>query len=250
MRQLESLEMKKVKIKICSLGTLPRELEKSSLLKIRSKVFEIGPDFHSYDLRVESDLYDWAYSDKQLATQIPDNHDSEILVVLTSVPLEENYYTRRLQDNVVVFTFYEISRYLKFENIPLENVVKRLLYSYSLVYLRNQRKIPTSYELSNFTHDDTRGCIYDMNGVKDDITSSCHKPIICDECCEKMRREQISTETIDTVKNELKTISKNRFYVIADWVKKYPVFSLLISSFWAVCLGVMGSLIASAVSGA
>lgn len=240
--------MKKIKIKICSLGALPRDLETNNLIKIKSNIFEIEPDFHSYDLRVESDLYDWAYSDKQLATQIPCNHDSEILVVLTSVPLEENYYTRRLHDNIVIFTFYEIARYLKFENIPLENVIKRLLYSYSLVYLRNKRKIPSSCEISNFTHDDTRGCIYDMNGVKDDITSSCHKPIICDECCERLRKEQISNETLSTVKSELTKISKSRFYVISDLVKRYPIFSLIISSVWAVCLGVVGSLIASALS--
>ncbi|MHC5783305.1 hypothetical protein [Aliivibrio fischeri] len=54
-----------------------------------------------------------------------------------------------------------------------------------------------AHELSNFTHDDTRGCIYDMNGVKEDVTSSCHKPIICEECCERMRNEKISSETLE-----------------------------------------------------
>ncbi|HHI4977209.1 TPA: hypothetical protein ACP5VG_004925 [Vibrio parahaemolyticus] len=242
--------MKKVKIKICSLGSLPRELDKNDLTKVKSKIFDIEPEFHSFNLRIESDLYDWAYSDAALSAQIPSEHDSDIFVVLTSIPLEENYYTRRLHENVVVFTFFEIAKYLKFENIPLENVVKRLLYSYSLIYLRNQKRIPTSYELTNFTHDDTRGCIYDMNGVKEDVVSSCHKPIVCDECCERMRREQISSETLAVVKKELKSISKKRFFVIADWVKKYPIFSLLLSSVWAVGLGVLGSVIASSLSGA
>ncbi|MCE7575746.1 hypothetical protein, partial [Aliivibrio fischeri] len=243
-------KMKKVKIKVCSLGALPREFDKDILVKIKSKVFDIVPEIHSYNLRVESDLYEWAYSDEILSTQIPSSDDSDILIVLTSIPLEENYYSRRLQDNVVIFTFYEISNYLKLDNIPLENVIKRLFYSYSLVYLRNNKKIPMAHELSNFTHDDTRGCIYDMNGVKEDVTSSCHKPIICEECCERMRNEKISSETLEAVKSELTKITKNRFYVIADLIKQYPIASLILSSLWAVVLGVTGSLIANAVSGA
>ncbi|AQM66590.1 hypothetical protein Vca1114GL_00067 [Vibrio campbellii] len=242
--------MKKVKIQVCALGTLPKDLNKIALTKVKSEIFSVEPEIHTYEIRVESDLYDWAYSDDILATLVPESHEADILVVLTSVPLELNYYTRRLHDNVVVFTFYEISKYLKFDNIPLGNVVKRLFYSYALAYLRNNRRIPTSYELSNFTHDDTRGCIYDMNGVKEDISTSCHKPIVCDECCDRMKTEKISLETIKVVKSELANITKNRYFVIADWVKENPILSLFISSVWAVSLGVVGSIIAGALSGA
>ncbi|WP_223670918.1 hypothetical protein [Kangiella shandongensis] len=235
--------MNKVKIEVCSLGILPRDFDKKSLQRAKSNIFEVTSALHSYDLRVDSDLEMWAYSDGLLASQTPKKEDVDILVILTAVPLQENYYTRRLDNNVVIFTFFEISRYLKFEDIPLENVVKRLLYSYSLVYLRNQNRIPTSDQITNFTHDDTRGCIFDMNGVKEDIVYSCHLPIICDECCERMRKERVSSETLTIAKSELRKITKERFYVIADWIKRYPILSILISSAWALLLGVLGSII-------
>lgn len=241
--------MNKVKIEVCSLGTLPRDFDKKSLQRLKSKLFEITSALHSYDLRADSDLPEWAFSDYILASQVPKNEDSDILVILTSIPLQENYYTRRLDNNVVIFTFFEISRYLKFEDVPLENVVKRLLYSYSLVYLRNQNQIPRSDQITNFTHDDTRGCIFDMNGVKEDIVHSCHLPIICDECCERMRKERISSETLRTAESELKKIKKDRFYVIADWIKKFPVLSIFISSVWALVLGMLGALLVNYFNG-
>ncbi|MGN2718598.1 hypothetical protein ACTFQF_16355 [Aliivibrio fischeri] len=65
-----------------------------------------------------------------------------------------------------------------------------------------------------------------------------------------MRNEKISSEILEAVKSELTKITKNRFYVIADLIKQYPIASLILSSLWAVVLGVTGSLIANAVSGA
>ncbi|EIY4754889.1 hypothetical protein MM181_003499 [Vibrio cholerae] len=240
--------MKKVKIQVCALGSLPKEFDKSSITKMSSNIFVVEPEIHTYEIRVESDLYDWAYSDDLLSTQVSSNHDADIVVVLTSVPLELNYYTRRLENNVLIFTFFEIGKYLKFDNIPLQNVVKRLFYSYALAYLRNDCRIPTSNEITNFTHDDTRGCIYDMNGVKEDISASCHKPIICEECCDRMKNERISLETINTAKSELAKVTKSRYFVIADWVKENPLLSLFLSSAWAISLGVLASIIASTLS--
>jgi hypothetical protein len=76
-------------------------------------------------------------------------------------------------------------------HIPLENLVLRILYAYSLVYLRQDNKIPSQINVLDFTHDDTRGCLFDMNGNKTDVLFSLDKPKIGDECTNRIRNEKV-----------------------------------------------------------
>lgn len=166
-------------------------------------------------------------------------------MAIVNVPIEENWYSRRLGNNQIVFTFHQIKEFLSEENIPLENVILRVLYAYTLLYRRAGNKIPGFGEAPSFTHDDTRGCLFDMNGIKSDLVESCDTPIICDECQERLRKERVSRETINAAKNEIKGIKKYLYFRAADFVKRHPVAALLMSSAFAVLLGIAGSLVAS-----
>ncbi|MFT7860434.1 MAG: hypothetical protein ABXS93_05820 [Sulfurimonas sp.] len=235
--------MKKTKIQILSLGHLPADVNLEKVENWKSDIFELSGKIEHYELRADSDGQSWEYSDENIYKQLPKQIEADFLIALVGVPLEDNWYTRRVEENVVVFTFHEISNFLRQKNIPLENVALRLLYAYSLVYVRNNNKIPSVYEVTNFTHDETRGCIYDMNGLKEDIVFSCDHPIICNDCTERLIKEKISQTTINQVKLELSKINKALFYKLTDWVKRHPIFSILISSIWAVLLGLAGSLL-------
>lgn len=208
---------------------------------MKSQVFEIVGGVENYGLRADSDGYDWEYSDEVISSQLPQKGDEDFVVVLVGVPLKDNWFTRRISKNIVVLTFREISNYLRQKNIPIDNVVLRLLYAYALVYQRNSNLIPKVGETTNFTHDETRGCIFDMNGIKEDIVHSCDKPTICDECQENSIREKVSNTTIKTTLTELQGIRKLLFYRMADWVKLHPIISIILSSAWAVLLGVVAS---------
>ncbi|MFX0203856.1 MAG: hypothetical protein ACFFCW_47770 [Candidatus Hodarchaeota archaeon] len=235
--------MSKVKVRVVSVGHLPADIDLEKIKSWKSEIFELSEGIENYGLRSDSDTNDWGYSDKNISSLLPDRGSEDFLVALVSVRLEDNYYARRVQDNKVVLTFYEISDYLRQTNIPIENVVLRLLYAYSLLYRRSGARIPENSEFTNFTHDETRGCIYDMNGLKEDIVFSCVKPIICSECSERIVKEKVSQTSIDKAKSELSKIDKQLFYQIADWVKFHPIIAILVSSVWAIVLGVIGSLI-------
>jgi uncharacterized membrane protein len=84
-----------------------------------------------------------------------------------------------------------------------------------------------------------------MNGIKSDIVQSCNKPIVCAACEERLKNEKISTQTIKTVQNEICKIRKSIYHQIFDFIKINPIISLVISSAFAICLGIIGSLIAS-----
>ncbi|MCW8932371.1 MAG: hypothetical protein OQL19_19315 [Gammaproteobacteria bacterium] len=93
----------------------------------------------------------------------------------------------------------------------------------------------------NFTHDETHGCIFDMCGSKEDIVFSCDSPTICSECCKRSIHDKVSNTTIDKAKNELSDIYKLLFYQIADWVKLHPIIAIILSSLWAIILGLISS---------
>jgi hypothetical protein len=239
--------MDKTKITVAAVGHMPADFNKSKIFSWSSDVFEITGEIESYALSKDSDGYGWEFTDENLEQVLPYNFQGDFLAAIVNVPLELNWYTRRLQNNRLIFTFHEIKDILNYSNIPLENVIYRLLYAYTLLYKRSGNRIPMTDEHTNFAHDETRGCLFDMNGIKTDIVYSMHKPIICPYCIEKLKQEKISNEFISKIQKEISGIKKPLFYRITEFVKKHPIWSLIISAISAIILGAIGSIIATIV---
>lgn len=239
--------MEKVKIKLVTIGHLPLHLNLKQVSACNSEVFELVGGVDNFDLRCDSDGPSWEFSDELLREQLPAHTGADFLLAIVSVPIESNWYSRRLGNNQIVFTFSQIREFLAWENIPLENAILRVLYAYTLLYRRSGNRVPGFGEAPSFTHDETRGCLFDMNGIKSDLVESCNKPVVCDECEERLRNERVSNQTIKTVQKEIKKIRKHLYYRAFDFVKAKPVITLVISSVFAIVLGVAGSLTASFV---
>lgn len=237
--------MSKVKIKLASIGHLPIGFQPKKILRWKSSTFEVVGEFDNFALRCDSDGPDWEFSDELVKSQIPKKFDADFMIAIVNVRIQDNWYSRRLGNNQVVFTFHQISEILEHYNIPIENVIYRLLYAYTLLYKRSGDKIPDFGEAPGFTHDETRGCLFDMNGIKTDLVASCDKPIICDECQERLKQEKVSNLLIESTQKEIRGIRKNLYYQALDFVKKHPLWSLALSSILALVIGTAGSVIAS-----
>ncbi len=235
--------MKKIRIKLGIIGFLPFDFDRKKITKWKSDLFEIVDDFEEYHFNHKSDIENWGYSDDLLENELPNEFNADIFIGITYVPIEDNYYARRLNNNRVVFSYFEMAEIISTKNLPLENLLLRMLYSYSLIYIRYGNRMPLQTENTNFAHDDTRGCIFDMNGIKIDVIYSLDKPIICDECTTKLRKEKVSDNTINIVKREIKKIKKNKYYKVIDFIKKKPILSLFIS----FLIGVLISIISSSI---
>ena len=237
--------MEKAKIKVVTIGHLPLHLDLNRVSGWSSEVFQLAGDIENFSLRCDSDCEGWVFSDSLLKEQLPKQFDADFLIAIVNVPIEDNWYSRRLGNNQIVFTFHQIKDFLMWENIPLENAILRILYAYTLLYRRSGNKIPGFDEIPSFTHDETRGCLFDMNGIKSDLIESCDTPTVCSECEERLRNERVSTQTIKITQKEIKKIRKPLYYRALDFIKVHPVSALIISSMFAIVLGVAGSLIAS-----
>lgn len=237
--------MSKVRIKLVSIGQLPLEFSSEKISKFSSSLFEVIGNIDNLELRRNSDESHWAFSDDLFREQLPRLPDADFMIAIVNVPLQENWYARILGNNQIVFTFHEIKEILQQSNIPLENVIYRLLNAYTLTYKSNSNHIPDPHAREYFTHDDTRGCLFDMNGIKYDLVASCHKPIICNECKERLRRNRVSNNEIKSAEKDIDKIQKNLYYRILTGVKKHPILALVISSLFAFSLSVAGSITGS-----
>lgn len=237
--------MAKIKIKIIILGNLPRRFKIEKIQNWKSNLFTIDKNIDYHSLTCDSDIDNWGYSDELISEQLPEFEEASFLIALTNVPLENNWYSRRLKGNRVTFTFHEIKDLLLYENIPLENVFLRVLYAYSLGYMRAGNTIPECGDVTAFTHDETRGCLYDMNGIKFDLIESCNKPIICTECEHRLSTGKVPLNTIASTRKELNKIRKSVYYRWVDFIKLHPIISLSISLLSVLFFGVTSSLIAT-----
>jgi hypothetical protein len=239
--------MSKQKIKLVTVGRLPLQIDFRKIQDWNSSIFEIPEKIETFPLNSNADGVNWEFSDERIDSSIPTNFSENFLIAIVNVPIQNNFYLRRLNKNRVVFTFYEIKDYLKAENIPLENAILRVLYSCCLIYKRSNNEIPETAKAVFYTHDETRGCLFDMNGIKAELTYSCHQPSICTECQERLKKEMISETMIKDCIEEIKKIRKPIIFILTDFVTQYPLLSIFISSMFALVISAIGSLIASVI---
>ncbi len=239
--------MSKVRIKLATIGHMPLNFSVARIEKWTSSTFEVVEEIDGFSLNCDSDGHNWEFSDELVKDQLPKQFNADFMIAIVNVPIEGNWYSRRLGDNQIVFTFHEIKEILEDANIPLENVIYRILYAYTLLYRRAENRIPDLDEVTGYTHDETRGCLFDMNGIKTDLVASCHRPIVCDECQVNLSNERVSKSDINLSKKEINKIRKDLYYRILGGIKKHPVWTLVLSSFFAVTLGIISSLIAASI---
>jgi hypothetical protein len=239
--------MNKTQISVVTIGHMPNAFDKRKIKAWNSTLFTIVGDIENYSLTQDSDGDDWEFTDEKLEKILPEQFQGSFLIAIVNIPLELNWYSRRLSENRIVFTFHEIKDILRSSNIPLENAILRVLYAYTFLFKRSGNRIPLNDEETNFTHDETRGCLFDMNGIKTDIVYSLHKPIICPDCVERLRKEKLSNDTISKAQKEIAKIKKPLFYRIVSFIEKHPIWTLLISAFATVVLGAIGSYIATVI---
>ena len=240
--------MSKVKIKIIFLGHIPYEINKEKIVRKKSDLFQIIGPIGTYNIVGNSDGPEWDFTDENIQKQLPKRDSEDVLLAITNVALQDRYYVRGYNDNKVCLTFNTMAEILKSDNIPLENLIFRILYFISLAYKLYGNRMPTIAEAKSFIHDEAKGCIFDFNGNKSEVIYSLNKPQICHSCIEKLTsnvENRIEKNLVARVQKELKQIKKEFYYRIASFIKRHPVLAIIISSLIAVLLGIIGSTIAT-----
>lgn len=233
-----------VRIRVIVLGYIPEDFDVKKLKEWKSEIFQIYGKIESYQLPSRSDGDWWSYSDASLIGRFPKSTDEDFTIAICSVPLEDNWYSRRVANNKIVITLFEISDVLRRGSIPLENVIFKLMYSYALVY-KAVGSIPSLDRVYEFTHTDVRKCIFDFNGNKEEVAHSCVRPQLCPECQSRLITKKVSEEDVRTAGVELHRIRRSVGYAIKHYFSCNPLKAIGFSAVSTLLLGVVSSLIAT-----
>ena len=95
-----------IRIKVITLGHMPAELDLKKITNKKSSIFSVVSPIENYTINKNSDGDNWEFSDSNLTSQLPQTFDGDFLIAVVNVPLEMNWYSRRLDSNRVVFTFH------------------------------------------------------------------------------------------------------------------------------------------------
>ena len=232
--------MKKVKVKLVTLGNLKYPVNFSLIENWKSEVFE-AHHIDQIQALPNTDGDDWSYSDTKLSELIVADTDYDFTIGIINARLEDNYYLRRLKDNVGVLSLYETAEILRFSNLAIESFTIKMIYEVCSIYHESNRAIPTS--ATTLTHDETRSCLFDLCANKADIAFSTEHPIVCEPCRARIMRGQVPKEFLSNFEKELRKIRKPLYYRLVDFVKARPLTALAITLVTALLLNVLASFI-------
>lgn len=246
--------MDKLAIRLIFMGEFPAELHIKGFKKWDSQLFQIK-DIQEYPLNLDPDWDDWAYSDALLESNLPSFATSnntisrtptekiDINIYVLNKPIQDNYYSRIINNNRVVLTYYQVVELLKKNMIPLDNFLIYHIYLYALVYLIKKGKEMTMEDEKYLLHKDCRGCLFDYSIYKNEVIFKCRWLEICGECKYKLITRGVSPIIIESIPAEFRQRTKPCYEKIILLLKKHPIISFGLSFIIAILTSVIASCI-------
>lgn len=232
--------MQKIKVSLVSLGSLKHPVDIAYLAGWKSKIISIKHGASIGHLP-NVDGTDWERTNTQLSGLLHADAETDFTLGLINAPLEDNYYMRRLGDKIAVLSLYEMAEIVRYSDFTIEDYILRNTYELAVLYAANSALIPA--DSHSWTHDDVRGCLFDMNANKSDIVFSLDRPTLCEACKARVMSKQVNAGFLPALEGELKGIRKARYYRMAEWVKAHPLWALLITATSAISLNIIASII-------
>lgn len=230
--------MRKVKVKLVTLGNLKFAINFNAIERWKTAVFE-AEHIDQIQALPNAEGPDWEYTDDQLTRLLQTDNGFDFTLGIMNSPLQNGFYMRRLSNNICVLSLSETGPILQRANLEIEKFILRNIYQLTSLYLESNRRIPdSSYSLS---HDETRSCLFDMNANIEDIIFSTSNPIICHQCRARIMQSQVCKEFLPATEKELKKIKQALYFRIVEFVKKHPVWSLIFTTLGALVIDVSGN---------
>lgn len=228
-------------INLVLFGHIHYPINWDGIRKFQSKLFKIQSFNQISSISQESDGPWFEYSDQNLLNELNDkldNSENRINFLVTKVKLEDNWYVRILNSNTVVLSLFETADLLKSENIKIENFIIKALIKASLIENIYRKFTPDAYSLA---HEETRGCLFDMNYNKYDIIHNTNQASLCTHCSAEIDTKNLPNGFKKDVQKELLKLKKDLFYVISDFIKAHPLVSIFLGGIFGIFINLISS---------
>jgi hypothetical protein len=237
----KSIMIQQTKIRIVILGSNSRLYDIEKISRHRLALFKIiSVDTVHHLPSMDGD--DWGYTCGALRQIVVNNSlNSDFTVAITGDRLDDNYYIQRLGDRACVMSYFMLTDVIQGNGNTIENFILRNIYELEAIYRQHEGSLVDGDR--SFVHDDTRGCLFDMNGWKENIVFSMHRPILCHECAARLKSKSLPTRYVDVLTSEINKIRKPMYHQILDLIKAHPWKAFFLASVWGLVLNISASYI-------
>lgn len=236
--------MSKTNIKIVVLGNLRHKLDFKKLKRFNSKFFSVNEieKIHHLPEPNKSDGYlNITYSRKEIIALMKNVNYSDLILGIINYRFFDNFYLHRTGINRACLSIAYIDIVLGYNNISIENFILRNIYE--IITYKDSLNDLSSDRINDILHQDTRGCLFDMNGDKHDVIYNTEKPIVCDACKSFFKTTSLPEKYISDLEKELKKINKPFILKAELFIKKHPLFSVLLIFVFSVFINIASDII-------
>jgi hypothetical protein len=236
--------MKKIQIKIILIGHLRHSLNLRKIKQFQSRFFEINEIEKISNLpapKKDDGFLNIEYSREEIKSLLDSVNSAKLVIGIINYRFNDNFYMHRTGNNKLCISIADIDSLLLENNISLENFIMKNIFE--VIVLKNTLGTITSDDIYNLAHQDTRGCLFDLNGDKYDVIFNTEKPIICDSCKAFINSKSLPQNFIKNIERELKKIKKPIICTIELFIKKYPLFSVLLALLTSIIINIMSNII-------
>jgi hypothetical protein len=233
--------MDKINIEIIELGNLKGFIDLKKIMRWKSRIFEIRgirSIGHLPKPRGENIYLDCEYSDSEIA-EIIGVSSGCVRIGIINTSFSDNFYVHGIDENTAVISIKIPEEILRNKSIPLENFIIKTIYELLTLFLEFGNAF--AVDAYSVPHQDTRGCLFDLNGDLYDIIYNTEKPRICEECISRIKEKNMPDGFLELLTAELKRIRKNSLLRIELFIKAYPFLSLLITVLLTIALNLLSS---------
>jgi len=241
--------MDKVKVKLVFLGNPRHKLDLKKIKGLDSKFFEVVAEEYIKTLpepKKNDGYLDVEYTVPEIIETVGSVSFDGVVIAIMNYRFDDGFYLHRLRENQACLSIAGIDRLLLDNHISLENFIIKNIYE--LILFKNIFSDMSSNEAYKMVHQDTRGCLFDLNGDQTDVIHNTEKPIICDECKAFINSKSTSSGFIGKFESELKKIKKPLISSVELFIKKYPLFSVSLTLFSSFLISVLAGLFVAKVT--
>lgn len=150
------------------------------------------------------DLSGYGYSDSLFSSIIQQHKNSyEISIILTSVPIEENFITRNIGYNIIIVTSHQMTEIIKESKLSIEECAAiGILEEVGSIEFQKQ----SNKHWRDLFHQDPRGCLFDFAGLKEQTIAKFKSLKLCSICDGKLNDNNVNAEIIRYLKGTLNKI--------------------------------------------
>lgn len=166
-------------------------------------VFEPGPRIQTMG---DPDLYGYGYSDNAFLKMVKPYRDKfDVCVILTTVHIEDNYFTRTVDFHTIISTSFQTDDLLDKSGRSLSECYA-LSISAELVSFAFRRASGLPWK--ELFHNETRGCLFDYAHYKPDKMAKLKRCDICPQTICLLAEHNVNDNTVSFVKTILRRIRR------------------------------------------